>query len=422
MNPVAYLQSRMTQLEPRTFFPDGDMTCVNDPFFNGTVMERSRPHVLSERMVYLGECDKVFASHWLTEELVILGTKSNELLLVDLTNDQIFHIPLLVNINSRKCQDTTGIHCIECSKYGGYLTTGGVNPNELAVYKLPELTPYCICQGHGDWIFDVAWLNESTLVSGSRDSSMALWKINSTTVPDNYQVPFGDEWTHGEYPLAEYVPGISKDRDFSVTSSSHRVGATKVRSLAYNDDQEVLASLHAGTCYSSVHFWDSCTLIEICSLEMPYFAENVCLELQQKYNLYAVGSRSHVSFIDGRLTNQTVGSIQSRDRDCGVRSLQFKDDMVSIGTGGGNIYFYDLRAARYLSTDGTTTYRENLHCLKTSNGWVRKDTTYRDMFSSLPYHSNAVYTHLYSPSLSKMLVAGGPLPLGLYGNYLSIWS
>ena len=384
-------------------------------------MERSRPHILSERIICMGEYDKVFASHWLTEDLVILGTKSNELLLVDLTNDHIFHIPLLINSNSRKCQDMTGIHCIESSKYGEYLTAGGVNPNELAIYKLPELTPYCIGQGHSDWIFDVAWLNENTLVSGSRDSTMALWKVDGDIAIGQYQPSFSSEWTLGRYPLAEYVPSITKDRDFPITYPAHRAGTTKVRSLAYNSDQEVLASLHSGTCYSSVHFWDSCTLIDICSLDLPYFAENVCLELQQQYNLYAVGSRSHVSFIDGRLANQTVGSVQSKDRDCGVRSLQFKDDIVSIGTGGGNIYFYNLRAARYLSTT-SSTYRDDLYCLKTSNGWVRKDTTYRDLFSNLPYPPNAIYTHKYSPSQSKILVAGGPLPLGLYGNYLSIWS
>ncbi len=52
----------------------------------------------------------------------------------------------------------------------------------------------------------------------------------------------------------------------------------------------------------------------------------------------------------------------------------------------------------------------------------RRDNTYRDFFSNLPEPPNAIYTHKYSPSKSKMLLAGGPLPLGLYGNYCSLWA
>ena len=50
---------------------------------------------------------------------------------------------------------------------------------------------------------------------------------------------------------------------------------------------------------------------------MPYCSENVCLELHPDYNLYAIGSRSHVSLIDGRLTNEFINYIRSRDPDSG---------------------------------------------------------------------------------------------------------
>lgn len=51
----------------------------------------------------------------------------------------------------------------------------------------------------------------------------------------------------------------------------------------------------------------------------------------------------------------------------------------------------------------------------------RRDATYRDFFSGLPDPPNAIYTHCYSPGKSKLLLAGGPLPLGLHGNYCGIW-
>ena len=74
----------------------------------------------------------------------------------------------------------------------------------------------------------------------------------------------------------------------------------------------------------------------MCSVDLPYNLENVCLQVQPDYNLYAVGSRSHVSFVDGRLGNQAIGSIRSKDRDCGmlklclhlVRIQHHNDDML----------------------------------------------------------------------------------------------
>ena len=52
---------------------------------------------------------------------------------------------------------------------------------------------------------------------------------------------------------------------------------------------------------------------------MPYCVENVCMEADDTWNahLYAVGSRSHVTLIDGRQPYRAAGSLKSLDRDCG---------------------------------------------------------------------------------------------------------
>ena len=52
-------------------------------------------------------------------------------------------------------------------------------------------------------------------------------------------------------------------------------------------------------------------------MELPYCAENVCMEVAPEFNLFAVGSRSHISFIDGRMANRAIGSIRSWNKDCG---------------------------------------------------------------------------------------------------------
>ena len=36
-------------------------------------------------------------------------------------------------------------------------------------------------------------------------------------------------------------------------------------------------------------------------------------------------------------------------------------------------------------------------------------------------YPNAIYTHCYDPSGTKLFTAGGPLPAGLWGNYAALW-
>lgn len=53
---------------------------------------------------------------------------------------------------------------------------------------------------------------------------------------------------------------------------------------------------------------------------MPFCAENVCMELDEDgTQLYAVGSRSHITLIDSRQQHKSAGTISSIDADCGKR-------------------------------------------------------------------------------------------------------
>ena len=49
-----------------------------------------------------------------------------------------------------------------------------------------------------------------------------------------------------------------------------------------------------------------------------------------------------------------------------------------------------------------------------------RDETYRDFFLDQEY-PNAIYTHCYDDSGTRLFAAGGPLPAGLYGNYAGLW-
>lgn len=103
---------------------------------------------------------------------------------------------------------------------------------------------------------------------------------------------------------------------------------------------------------------------------MPFCAENVCLEVDDSgTGLYAVGSRSHVTLIDSRLASSQPPptAFRSPDKDCGVRSLNFNSGLLSMGTGAGHVYFYDMRARAYLLEDELTYKKCFLH---STPGWL----------------------------------------------------
>jgi WD40 repeat protein len=37
---------------------------------------------------------------------------------------------------------------------------------------------------HEDWIFDMTWLDDQFLASGSRDGSLALWRVEDSLIEE----------------------------------------------------------------------------------------------------------------------------------------------------------------------------------------------------------------------------------------------
>ena len=55
----------------------------------------------------------------------------------------------------------------------------------------------------------------------------------------------------------------------------------------------------------------------------------------------------------------------------GVRSVEFNEEVLSFGTGEGNVYFYDLRAGQYLSRQRSPPTRDQAKCsLRISKGYL----------------------------------------------------
>jgi WD repeat-containing protein 40A len=73
-----------------------------------------------------------------------------------------------------------GIHAVRINKSGTLLATGGKQSCDVAVYALPTFDPVFVGAGaHEDLIFDITWIDDQLFVSGSRDSTLALWKVSS---------------------------------------------------------------------------------------------------------------------------------------------------------------------------------------------------------------------------------------------------
>ena len=124
--------------------------------------------------------------------------------------------------------------------------------------------------------------------------------------------------------------------------------AEKVRSLSYNQTAQELAVLSSGFG-DYIHCWDAITMRQIMSKKLPFTLENVCLTTNDEWQVYAVGSRANTDLLDSR-TLHSVRSIASQKLGYGVRSVSFKGNLLTIGTGFGQILFWDLRACDFLES------------------------------------------------------------------------
>lgn len=367
---------------------------------SSVVKEYGNRHILTHEMfketpINLGNMNKVFCSQWLSDRQVVFGTKCNKLMVYDVQTHKLDQIPSLVSRRDspNNCEQQCGIHSVQLNPSKTLLATGARNTCDIAVYRMPTLDPVCVGENaHKDWVFDMCWLDDEFLVSGSRDTKLALWRITEDVLESKQDIP-----TH---------------KNISPIAFKECRNAQKIRALTFNQDYREIAALSLN---GYIHIWCAATFRQKISRKLPSSQENVCMAVQES-GLYAIGCRSYTLLLDCR-TLQAVKKVSSRYSGCGIRSASFQGDILTVGTGLGMLMFYDLRAGKYLESSINSS---RTVVLKGSKGYVFPDEEYMDNIQNVKYVP-AIYTHCYDSSGTRLFTAGGPLPATLTGNYAGLW-
>lgn len=341
--------------------------------------------------------DKIFASVWLDDRQVLVGTKDNRLIQLDLSLATAHELPLLptvspANFTAKEKNDTLSIHLKQPQAFEPFtppqplsrrffakrpacegVRSLALNPSHTllaaATADPPAITLYSRDlqtarrtrpDEHADAVFGVAWIDNTHLLSGSRDGTVAVY----------------------EHPtcLNDGLPG-----GLTRTWTSRRRG--KVRAVAVHPAFGPVTLNAAGF----VELWDAQHGERKQKLVLPHVEELVCLAADNAtHGWLTVGSRDHMTFLDPR-ANSVVDTVSSPDGPWGVRALDMGFQVLTCGTGAGTIAFYDVRARAFHET------------------------------SFLLGHHQAVYSLNYSPDDARLFAAGGPLATAQRGCSAAVW-
>lgn len=287
-----------------------------------------------------------------------------------------------------------GIHAVVANPSKTLLACGSGKPSDtIQIYKLPSFEPYAVLNGHRDLIFSVIWTSDTELMTASRDRTLRFWSLEDKYIvhTENYH----------QYILKTFKNSTSfEDRG-------------KVRDLQKNPITNVVSSL---TSEGFVKLWDSKQHKMTASVSLFHTSELVCMTHDPISHLIAIGSQSHITFVDPR-SGKVVNTIDSLDEGWGVRSLLVNESVAVIGGGLGRLSFYDLKAQKYHFWEKDQIEKKYL---ESGRGFLNRDIVYEQHFNDLTI-KNAIYSISYDPEISNdFFIAGGPLQLSLKGCYSAV--
>ena len=95
--------------------------------------------------------------------------------------------------------------------------------------------------------------------------------------------------------------------------------------------------------------------------------------------------------------------------------MTFNGNILTIGTGLGQILFWDIRACDFLESAMLPKRRVALN----ASSCEAHEETYSP-FEEESY-TPAIYTHCYDKSGTRLFAGGGPLQRDINGSYIALW-
>lgn len=133
--------------------------------------------------------------------------------------------------------------------------------------------------GHSDAIYDMKFLDDEFLISGSIDCSLSLWQIKDSDLDIQFDVD-----STSNQPK---TPNMIRSR----------YPSEEIRALAVNHTKREFGSLSLS---GHITLWDIKRMIakSVHKLRFPHAA--ACMSHLENSTIFAVGSESHVSLFDSR--------------------------------------------------------------------------------------------------------------------------
>lgn len=374
--------------------------------------------------------------------------------------------------------ENCGIHAISLNPGNTRLATGGDNPCDAAIFSVigdgqcsrdgyspssgdtSTLTPSALLVGHRDWVFGLDWISNNLVASCSRDKTVKIW-----SVPERSS-------SLGERQINEITSPVA----------TIRAHGEKVRDVKYVSLSKRLASLSTD---GVVKFTDPLTMGVSETKKLRSKRELMCLATDGA--MIAAGSQSAVAFLDHRHVSRVVEKKLPEEDNDGVRSLSYANGgkLLTIGGGGGKIFFFDVAGGEFLPQTGLSekgdnafgeaetlgtveernggssgaddklptrlfgvhggrngqprvineprlnvdpspnSHEQSVFSLCTGEGFLdREDNVFIEHFSLMEDwygRRNACYAHCWDCTGTRLLVTGGPLAYGLKGCYVGVW-